>query len=97
MINPDYDISVYNNIFHYLSLIILILPQITGFPTSRWEDKVTATKIRGSLDTHEDPPERISSVWINKANVRCFLCVLLGKIMIYLFTIIFSVIHCGTF
>ena len=29
---------------------------ISGFSTSRWEDKVTATKI---FDTHEDPPERM--------------------------------------
>ena len=34
---------------------------------------------------------------LNKANVHCYLCVLLGKIMTYLFTIIFSIIHCGTF
>ena len=29
--------------------------KISGFSTSRWEDKVTATKI----NTHEDPPERV--------------------------------------
>ena len=58
MINPDYDISVYNNIFNYLSWIILILPQITGFSTSRWEDKVTATNQR-VFNTHEDPSERM--------------------------------------
>ena len=32
---PIMTISVYNNIFNYLSWIILILPQITGFSTSR--------------------------------------------------------------
>ena len=45
--------------------------KIFGFPTSRCEDKVTATKIRGSTltktllrdqrvyDTHTDPPEGV--------------------------------------
>ena len=34
--------------------------KISGFPTSRWEDKVTATKIdQRFFDTHEDPPERV--------------------------------------
>ena len=60
----DYHISVYNYIFNYLLRNILIYFQnvrlflfIGG--QSRWEDKVTATKIRGSFDTHEDPPERV--------------------------------------
>ena len=52
MINPDYDISVYNNLFNYLLCNILILPPkclaIPHLGQSRWEDKVTATKIRGS-------------------------------------------------
>ena len=62
MINPDYDIFVYNNIFNYLSWIILILPQITGFSTSRWEDKVTATKIRGSSTLTKTLPRGCSRV-----------------------------------
>ena len=55
MINPDYDICVYNNSFNYLSWIILILPRITGFSTSRWEDRVTATKIRGFATPTKTP------------------------------------------
>ena len=74
MINPDYDISVYNNMFNYLSWIILIFPQITGFSTSRWEDKVTATKIKG-LRHSRRPSWEDAQEWINKASVHCFFCV----------------------
>ena len=33
--------------------------KISGFPTSRWEDKVTATKTRRVFNTHEDPPDMV--------------------------------------
>ena len=52
MINPEKDISVYNYIFNYILYDILILPpKYLAFPylgQSRWEDKVTATMVRGA-------------------------------------------------
>ena len=84
MINPDYDISVYNNIFNDLLLIILILLQITRFSTSGWEDKVTATKIRGYSMLTKTLLRGCSRVYKNgliKIMTIVCLCVLPGKIM----------------
>ena len=59
----DYDIHVYNNIFNYsLHNILIYFQDVCLFlylGPSRWEDKVTATMVRGSSDTHEAPPERV--------------------------------------
>ena len=42
--------SVFNNIFNYLNIMNYsdFTSKMSGFPTSKWEDKVTATKIIGS-------------------------------------------------
>ena len=63
MINPDYDISVSvcNYIFNYLLYNIILPPKCLAFPhlgQSRWEDKITSTKIRGS-STPMKSPERV--------------------------------------
>ena len=57
----DYDIPVYNYIFNYLLRNILIYFQnvwlFLNLGQSRWDDKVTAIKIRGSSTLKKDPPD----------------------------------------
>ena len=45
---------------------------------SRWEDKVTATKVRATKIAHEDPPASREGIreWSNDDNFHChFVCV----------------------
>ena len=74
----DYDIFVNNYIFSYLLQNILILLAkflaILHLRQSEWEDKVTATKIRGALSLTKTLLREGLHEWINDANFL-FLCV----------------------
>ena len=99
MINTDYDISVYNNIINYLLWnILILLPKCLAFPhlgQSMWEDYVTTTKIRHS-HMHKDPPDKgFMSGLIMLISIGLFVCY--TEWLWHLFTIIFSIIYCGTF